>query len=107
MTDIATRAEQAAPDEARHTPGPWSQYYGDPLIIVDALGSSLGDMSPGDPFISHATAIANARLTSAAPDLLHLVQRLAKITPHRTIDPTSPIYREMIAAISKAIGDGV
>lgn len=56
--------------EARHTPGPWRQYPGDPLIIADEMGSSLGEMTPGDPYIGHDEALANAALVAAAPDVL-------------------------------------
>ncbi len=49
-----------------HTPTPWAQYHDDRLIIVDAEGSSLGEMTAGDPYISHATQIANAALVVTA-----------------------------------------
>lgn len=56
--------------QSKHTSGPWSQYHDDPLVIVDTKGSSLGEMVPGDPYISHDEALAKARLTAAAPELL-------------------------------------
>lgn len=43
-----------------HTPEPWAIYKGDALVIVDEKGSSLGEMVPGDPYIKHAEAVANA-----------------------------------------------
>lgn len=55
---------------ATHTPGPWVQYERNALIIVDKDGASLGDMTPGDPYISNAEALANAKLVVSAPDLL-------------------------------------
>lgn len=48
------------------TPVPWAQYDGDPLVIVDDKGSSLGEMVPGDPYIDHDTALANAALVVQA-----------------------------------------
>lgn len=57
-------------ERASFTAGPWSQYHDDPLVIVNANGSSLGEASAGDPFISYSEQLANARLIAAAPDLL-------------------------------------
>ncbi len=56
--------------ERKRTPGPWSQYEQDALIIVDKDGASLGDMTPGDPYISNEEALGNALLVVAAPDLV-------------------------------------
>lgn len=50
----------------KHTPTPWALYEHDPLIIVDEKGSSLGEMVPGDPYISRTEALANAALVVAA-----------------------------------------
>ena len=61
---------RGAAQEAQHTPGPWSQYRDHPLVIVDDKGASLGEMLPGDPYISYEAALANARLVAAAPELL-------------------------------------
>jgi hypothetical protein len=60
---------------AAHTPGPWSLYAHDLLVIVNADGSSLGEMKPGDPFIAPETALANATLAASAPNLLERLQR--------------------------------
>ena len=58
----------------KHTPGPWSQYRDDPLVIVNAAGSSLGEASAGDPYISADEQLANARMFAAAPELLEALR---------------------------------
>ena len=57
-----------------HTKGPWETYDLDPTVIINSEGSSLGDMTPGDPFITGVEAFANARLAAAAPDLLEALE---------------------------------
>jgi hypothetical protein len=55
----------------KHTPGPWqvfkkpSHLYGDYLIIADSQGKRIGDSDA-----SNETAVANASLIAAAPELL-------------------------------------
>lgn len=67
---------QEAAHTPSHTPGPWRQDADFPLIIVDATGGSLGEMTPGNPDVSDAQALANARLAVAAPDLLAALERM-------------------------------
>lgn len=87
-----------------HTSGPWSVYEGDPLIIVNAEGSSLGEMSSGDPFISYAQMKANAAVAAIGPEAVALLERLIEITPHRTLDPSAPLYRSMVELLAKSRG---
>lgn len=58
----------------KHTPGPWAVYEDDPIVIINSGGSSLGEMSAGDPFIGHDEMKANALLASASPDLVDALQ---------------------------------
>lgn len=67
---------------AKYTPGPWLLYDSNPMVIVNGEGSSLGEMLPGDPFITPREALANATLVAAAPhmasairDFLHALDR--------------------------------
>lgn len=62
---------------AHPTPGPWAVFASDPLIIINAEGASLGEMSAGDPFIERAEMEANARLAASAPALLGAANRAA------------------------------
>lgn len=62
--------------EGKYTKGSWSVYKDDPLIIVNEEGSSLGEMSAGDPYISHEEMVANAQMAAAAPDLLEALDAL-------------------------------
>ena len=60
------------------TPGPWSNYEGHQLVVCDAMGSSLGEMSSGDPYMSVDEQFANAILVAAAPELAARVVELEK-----------------------------
>lgn len=76
---------------AAHTPGPWLQDEGDPLVIVNAAGSSLGEMSAGDPFITYEQQYANARLAAAAPALLTVIR--TSIGNVRSLGPAGALGR--------------
>lgn len=96
-------------NEVKHTPGPWSVYEDDPVIIVNAEGSSLGEMTAGDPFIQSDTMLANARLAAAAPDLLLAAASLLRmILDYRTAisvefdEVDNSILNAARAAIAKA-----
>lgn len=84
-----------------HTPGPWAQYEGDPLIIIDSTGASLGEISAGSPNVSRSEQIANARLAAAAPDGLALA-RYAVDNPNFDSSTFDRMAREFIA---KATGE--
>lgn len=57
------------------TKGPWSVYADDGLIIVNSEGSSLGEMSAGDPFILLNEMLANAKLAAASPEMYDALMR--------------------------------
>lgn len=83
-----------------HTPGPWAQYEGDPLIIVDSYGASLGEMSAGSPNVSRSEQIANARLIAAAPELLDALRAVVSVADRKTVE-----FDLAHAAIAKATGE--
>lgn len=90
-----------------HTPGPWATYDADPLVIVNSEGSSLGEMTPGDPFITPGAAIANALLAAASPDLLSIAERWAALDsgswhPDRHAADKAQLLADTRAAIAKA-----
>ena len=66
---------------ARHTPGPWSVYSRDELVLVNDAGSSIGEMVAGDPFIPYGQQRANALLAAAAPELLAVLAVLVDAMP--------------------------
>lgn len=93
----------------KHTPGEWFVYEHDPLVIVNSDGSSLGEMRPGDPFISLREALANARVAAAATRLLAVCQAIEahcrneqglKGAAHA--EEGKKLREQMRAAISKA-----
>lgn len=45
---------------SEHTPLPWATDNDDPVIIVNAEGSSLGEITSGDPYIGRHEELANA-----------------------------------------------
>ena len=91
--------------EAQHTPGPWSQYRDHPLVIVDDKGASLGEMLPGDPYISYEAALANARLVAAAPEMWEtLCFYAARDTYNATGGYARPIDRDLGRRAQQALG---
>lgn len=88
-----------------HTPGPWTQYESDPLIIINSDGVSLGEMSAGSPNVSRSEQIANARLIAAAPELLAVVQELADCAAYWSeYDVPLGVVDRINAALAKATG---
>ena len=97
---------------SKHTPGPWR--VGEHRIGLDGDASEIDVVSKGDSHGDHSICTvdeawegcieANARLISAAPDLLMSLREFVIIgaTPRRGI----PIYARARAAIAKAEGDG-
>lgn len=90
---------------SEHTPTPWSLYEHDPLVIVDDKGSSLGEMVPGDPYISPATALANAafviRAVNSHETLLQTLHAIIQLD-HHNMGPESratKIARAALAAV--------
>ena len=87
--------------ETKHTPGPWrtDAHNGFPLDIED----------PGEYMIAKATpcakAEANARLISAAPDLLDALQTVVANAPEPYCAITRAVDAQCRAAIAKATGE--
>jgi hypothetical protein len=83
-------------NNATHTPGPWKH------------NETWGLITYGKQEIAalHSGNVANARLISAAPELLEALKALLPITA-RVIQVTTdgqPILRQARAAIAKATG---
>jgi len=112
-------ASQTSREETRgpgHTPGPWVHYHGpkDTMVSINTLdGNEVGGVwceawSTKDRGINE-TVIANARLISAAPDLLAVVklgrQKLATYTSIYDGDKELRMLLERWdSAIAKATG---
>ena len=63
---------------AQHTPGPWKvepQEYG---VVITHQGGSMAAAYPEDMLGRKHDALANARLIAAAPDLLAVLERIAR-----------------------------
>ena len=95
----------------QHTPGPWTtdgKAETDTLDIVSPLGRiTLIDCEFSDE--SEDVLTANARLISAAPDLLDVVKELYDLLSHYCDDDPSSEEWETLkaarAAIAKATGE--
>ena len=86
----------------KHTPGPWTRgnsIEGRCCVFLDGHTESSGKFGPCDTWIDCNTE-ANARLVSAAPDMLAALLFVADI-----IDDTGSLaHRIVSAAIAKAEG---
>lgn len=84
----------------KFTPGPWAQYAFNPLVIIDSIGASLGEITSGSPQVSREEQVANARLVAQAPDLFAFAQSfLANIDEwDGEPSPGQRWHREYIAA---------
>ncbi len=104
--------------DAKHTPGPWMvQPFDDNEdgCSVIAVDPEIGMRSPrrgqvawcttiaGAAFESPGRAIANARLISAAPDLLEALQVAELILRERGLRAHGG-YKQIESAIAKATG---
>jgi hypothetical protein len=102
-----------------HTPGPWhvviddtgGPYSGWPEIVAEekldttiihraGFHHEFWDWHPGLP-----ESLANARLISAAPDMLKALRRAQRVLSMTQVDGTSEFMKEIEAAISKAQPD--
>ena len=72
-------------------------------MIVNAAGSSLGEAVPGDPYIDHREALANAWLWAAAPDLYLALERLLEWFHEE--DGARDLCDAARAALAKARGE--
>lgn len=86
--------------QAQHTPGPWhiSRLGSLDIVANDPAGTYIAEVLSGDGPLS-PTSIANARLISAAPDLLAALQAMLTIT-----DRKHYVWDEARAVIAKATG---
>jgi acetylornithine deacetylase/succinyl-diaminopimelate desuccinylase-like protein len=88
----------------QHTPGPWTTdgaaRTGDLDVISPAGRITLIDCEFSDE--SEDVLTANARLISAAPDLLAAIEGLLNALPSAT---THPAIKAARAAIAKATGE--
>lgn len=108
---------------APHTPGPWTLAgpTGDHKRIIvcnDYDGWHSLDVEVDSDDCDYDTAMANAKLIAAAPELLDACQAVVKALDHRnaSLDPASPNYanpltmaadrataqQKVLAAIAKA-----
>ena len=94
-----------------HTPGPWSVTFSD--MVSDAKGRKIADceLTPFKerPKSPNPEDIANARLISAAPELLEALQMLASIEPSNCSEMCPyerGIWETAKDAIAKATGKG-
>jgi hypothetical protein len=98
---------------ARHTPGPWKMHH--PSSVVGSL-VSYGDLTKGEnictvmPQLDIAVCEANARLISAAPELLDSLEQFVALanfdadTLPKTTEEWDAMVTEAEVAIAKAKG---
>jgi hypothetical protein len=84
-----------------HTPGPWKLHRLWSDDVVDSTGSLI--VSAYGDYESPETQ-ANARLISAAPELLAALEALLDITHFSTNSHEEAIHNDAMAAILKAKG---
>ena len=100
---------------SKHTPGPWELGpYGQ---VTDTNGRTVLMSGFATPMVSTAESIANARLASAAPDMLGALKRMLELCLHAnrgafengvtdstgTIDEGDVIAARIMDEASKAI----
>jgi len=88
----------------KHTPGPWKAnlYLGGAYAIdrIAPNGDRLARVATVDGALE---TMANARLIAAAPDLLEVVKKCARLHTGRSAPPPA-ILVEALAAIAKVEG---
>ncbi len=88
---------------AKHTPGPWSYKAGDSILYIQSKGiiAKVGIAGYWEKYSPEDEA--NARLISAAPDLLAALREF--VHPYQSATLTEREQREKaLAAIAKAEG---
>ena len=89
----------------KYTPGPWETRFGatDQVFVADG-GPRICVVMPKhqEPYRAYAEDAANARLISAAPELLEALQRVVKADDDQALD--SGDIDVARAAIAKATG---
>jgi hypothetical protein len=92
---------------SKHTPGPWFSQYDDNGFYE--IGSEIVSLRLAFTYGEGDTDEANARLISAAPELLQslqaIVRSLADQDDEGLIEHAQPMI-DARAAIAKAIGEG-
>lgn len=87
-----------------HTPGPWSYWGGDTSsfeVYQDSTEQSICELSDHqEQNVEHA----NAKLISAAPDLLAACKDAAILAADARDEEDERVYKVLIAAINKAQG---
>ena len=86
----------------KHTPGPWG-VKGWRVTIP-----GTGEVTLAAPGVTTATADANARLISAAPELLAALEMAAAViagNPNMAYPPSRKMGEKIRAAIAKAKGE--
>jgi len=101
--------------ETKHTPGPWVTGNTSPLIFGVKRGNGTEPIGfvYGPSFTEKSkygqTAMANARLIAAAPEMYEVIAAIATAMnlgyiPNEILSEGSPILEELRAAIAKAEG---
>lgn len=88
-----------------HTPGPWVVERADDAYCIANVGNLV--IIPGGGKVKHDNAEADARLISAAPDLLEALEMIVAEADSYTARTGKPVYNwldQARAAIAKARG---
>lgn len=92
---------------AEHTPPPWD-YDADELFIIKEGLADIACMCVGSG-VDRETALANARLIAAAPELLEALNNLSEEVANLAYSPEfehiGPLVLDARATIAKAKGD--
>ena len=87
-------------EDMKHTPGPWNYDRSGYSLYVNSGRELVTALSMDGKRLE--TSEANARLIAAAPDLLALAERIARLPEHGHY---LALIDEARAAISKATGE--
>lgn len=99
--------------QVKYTPGPWTQGWsknGIDCVWLDGKTEPVIGMGDDDDWIDCGTE-ANARLISAAPELLEALEALEEAASYATIDNIAERFavadalNKAHAAIAKALGE--
>jgi len=84
-----------------HTPGPWRIYVG---ARDETIQVGTADLNGDGDYIAEIYDERNARLITAAPDLLEALLLLVRPSSLLTIGPKERVLNVARAAIAKATG---